>query len=94
MRPTGIPLQVQPISLRSLVYDALRFKREVMRVDGTFEPSRFVARAGLVLFPTSLCSGQIAAIIADSVRNYNQGKEETHYMKLLSDSMDLLICIS
>ena len=84
---------MQPIPLRAFAYDAFRFKREVMRVDGTFEPSRLVARAGLVLFPTSLCSGQIAGIIADSVRNYKQG-EETHYMKLLSDSTDFLLCVS
>ena len=87
--PSRVPLAVAPIELRPLTYDGLRFEKEVGWVDSTLHAKEQVAaRAGLVVFPTSLCSGQIAAIIADSVREYKRGNVETQYMKLLDECRD------
>ena len=87
LRPTGAPLAAAPIPLRPLCFDGLRFAKEIAFASSAHRAKReqIAARAGLVVFPTSLCSGQIAAIIADTVREYKQGNVETQYMKLLND---------
>lgn len=86
LSPSRVPYAVSPIEPRPLYYDGLRFSKEIAFLDSTRSVEQIAPRAGCVVFPTSLCSGQIAAIIADSVRLYKQGNVETQYLKLLDES--------
>ena len=88
--PSRVPFATTPIELRPLYFDGLRFEKEIGWVDSTrhAHEEQVAARAGLVVFPTSLCSGQIAAIIADTLRDYKRGNGETQYMKLLDECGD------
>ena len=65
--PSHVPYQTCKINPMPLTFTALQFPSSVKWLDGRKE-MRESAQAGLIIVPTSLCSGQIAGIVSEKAK--------------------------
>lgn len=68
--PSEVPLTPRAVAARPLTFAALRVPAE--------GGERCVARSGLVVLPTSLCSSQIASVISRSVCRLRDGEPDEY----------------
>ena len=76
--PSETPLAVRAVAAKPLSFTALG-----VTADGE---ERHVARSGLVVLPTSLCSSQIASVISRSVCRLREGEADEYTTDLTSSA--------